>query len=100
MLEDGVQVQQYLNARLGLFVKIEEERQLLRGGGTNELVGIFGRSGVNTYTKLGTDDNATALARVLANTAGSSFLQPDTIIMQQTRPRSSQPASASSCAPG
>ena len=30
------------------------------------------------------DDNAVALARVLANTAGSSFLQPDTIIMHPT----------------
>jgi HK97 family phage major capsid protein len=81
LLEDAVQVQQYLNNRLSLFVRLEEERQLLRGGGTNELVGVFGRSGINTYTKLAADDNATALAKVLANTAGSAFLQPDTIIM-------------------
>jgi HK97 family phage major capsid protein len=84
LLEDGVQIQQYLNGRLSLFVKMEEERQLLRGAGTNELVGLFGRSGINTYTKLAADDNAVALAKVLANTAGSSFLQPDTIIMHPT----------------
>jgi HK97 family phage major capsid protein len=81
LLEDAVQIQTYLNSRLSLFVSLEEERQLLRGAGTNELVGVFGRSGINTYTKLATDDNATGLARVLANTAGSSFLTPDTIIM-------------------
>jgi HK97 family phage major capsid protein len=84
LLEDAVQVQAYLNNRLSMFVQLEEERQLLRGAGTNELVGIFGRSGINTYTKLGTDDNAVALARVIANTAGSSFLQPDTVIMHPT----------------
>jgi hypothetical protein len=83
LLEDAVSIQSYLNDRLGLFVRIEEERQLLRGvgSGSNELLGIFGRSGINTYTKLATDDNAVALARVIANTRGSSFLQPDTVIL-------------------
>ena len=74
-LEDAPSIQAYLNDRLTLFVKIEEERQLLRGNGTNELVGLFNRSGgqaINQYTKLAADDNATGLARVLANTAGSS----------------------------
>ena len=68
-------------------MKIEEERQLLRGNGTNELIGLFNRAGdqaINLYTKLAADDNATSLARVLANTAGSAFLQPDTIIMHPT----------------
>ena len=44
LLEDAASVQTYLNGRLTLFVSLEEERQLLRGAGTNELVGIFGRS--------------------------------------------------------
>jgi HK97 family phage major capsid protein len=86
-LEDAPSIQAYLNGRLTLFVSIEEERQLLRGNGTNELIGLFNRAGnqiINTYTKLAADDNATGLARVLANTAGSSFLQPDTIIMHPT----------------
>lgn len=83
ILEDAVQIQQYLNSRLTLFCTIEEERQLLRGTGTNELVGVFGRS-INTYTRLAADDNATSLARVISNTAGSSFLMPDTIIMHPT----------------
>jgi HK97 family phage major capsid protein len=84
LLEDSVSIQSYLNGRLSLFVRIEEERQLLRGTGTNELIGLFNRTGgqaINLYTKLAADDNATALAKVLANTAGSSFLVPDTIII-------------------
>jgi HK97 family phage major capsid protein len=82
LLEDAPSIQSYLNSRLSLFVKIEEERQLLRGAGTNELVGLMAAGrGINTYTRLAADDNATALARVLANTAGSSFLIPDTIIV-------------------
>jgi HK97 family phage major capsid protein len=84
LLEDAPSIQAYLNTRLTLFVKLEEERQLLRGAGTNELVGIFGRSGINQYTKLATDDNAVALAKVIANTAGSAFLAPDTIVMHPT----------------
>lgn len=84
--EDSPQVSAYLNSRLMLFVRMEEDRQLLRGAGSgsNEILGIFERSGINEYTKLATDDNATALARVLANTAGSAFVQPDTIIMHPT----------------
>jgi HK97 family phage major capsid protein len=82
LLEDASSIQAYLNSRLTLFVRVEEERQLLRGAGTNELVGLMNASrGINTYTKLGTDDNATSLARVIANTAGSAFVSPDAIIM-------------------
>jgi HK97 family phage major capsid protein len=84
LLEDAPSIQSYLNGRLGLFVKLEEERQLLRGAGTNELVGIFGRAGINQYTRLAADDNAVALAKVIANTAGSSFLAPDTVIIHPT----------------
>jgi HK97 family phage major capsid protein len=86
-LEDAPSIQSYLNGRLTLFVSIEEERQLLRGNGTNELIGLFNRSGgqaINLYTKLAADDNTVALARVIANTRGSSFLQPDTVIMHPT----------------
>jgi HK97 family phage major capsid protein len=55
---------------------------LLRGAGTNELVGIMnGARGINTYTKVAGDDNAVALAKVIANTAGSSFVEPTAIVM-------------------
>jgi Phage capsid family len=87
LLEDAPSIQSYLNGRLSLFISIEEERQLLRGlgAGSNELLGIFGRSGINTYTKLSTDDSVTAIARVIANTRGSSFLQPDAVIVHPTQ---------------
>jgi HK97 family phage major capsid protein len=84
MLEDAPSIQTYLNGRLTLFVRVEEERQLLRGAGaaSNELLGIVGAGrGINTYTKLAADDNAVALAKVIANTAGSAFVQPDTVIL-------------------
>jgi HK97 family phage major capsid protein len=84
MLEDGASIQSYLNGRLSLFVKVEEERQLLRGAGSgsNELLGIMGAGrGINGYTRLAADDNTVALAKVIANTAGSSFVQPDTVIL-------------------
>jgi HK97 family phage major capsid protein len=88
LLEDAPSIQSYLNGRLTLFVSIEEERQLLRGNGTNELIGLFNRSGaqaINLYTKAAADDSVTALARVIANTRGSSFLQPDTVILHPTQ---------------
>jgi len=84
MIEDAPSIQAYLNQRLTLFVRIEEERQLLRGNGTNELVGIFNRSGaqqINAYTKLAGDTNVEAVAKVIANTYGSSFVAPDTVVM-------------------
>jgi HK97 family phage major capsid protein len=84
LLEDAVSIQSYLNSRLNLFTTIEEERQLLRGAGTNELVGIFGRSGINQYTKLAADDNAVGLLKVLNGTRGSAFVEPDAIIMHPT----------------
>jgi HK97 family phage major capsid protein len=65
-----------------LFVRVEEERQLLRGTGTNELVGIMNAArGINTITKAAGDDNAVALAKVISDTAGSSFVEPTAILM-------------------
>jgi HK97 family phage major capsid protein len=84
LLEDAANVEQFVNSRLSLFVKIEEERQLLRGSGSPELAGLVGRSGVNVYTKLAGDDNAVAIAKVIANTRGSSSLEPSAIIMHPT----------------
>ena len=47
------QVQSYINGRLSLFVRIEEERQLLRGAGTDEIIGIMptgNTRGINIYS--------------------------------------------------
>ena len=77
MLEDAPSIQSYLNERLSLFVSIEVERQLLRGNGTNELIGLLNRAGnqaINTYTRIAADDNTVAIAKVIANTRGSANL--------------------------
>ena len=83
--DDAPAIQSYINSRLGLFVSLEVERQLLRGSGSPELAGLIGRAGVNTYTRLAADDNAVSLARVIANTRGSSFVEPDTVIMHPSQ---------------
>jgi HK97 family phage major capsid protein len=70
-----------IGGRVSLFVRIKEEEQLLRGGGTNDLVGLIGRSGVNPYSRGTVDNNAVCLAKVLGNRAGSSFVQPTGIAM-------------------
>lgn len=84
LLEDGPATQQFVSGRLTLFVKLEEERQLLRGGGTNELLGVFGRSGLNTYPRGTVDNNAVAIFKAMNGTRGSSFLEPDAVIMHPT----------------
>ena len=84
LIEDAPTIQNYLNSRLSLFCRAEEDRQLLRGTASPEVVGIFQRSGINLYGKAAGDDNATALAKAIANTAGSCYLQPDHVIMHPT----------------
>ena len=80
MLEDAASIEAYLNERLSLFVQTEEERQLLRGGGTNELVGLFSR-GINTYGRGTVEDNSVALLRAANGVRGSAFLEPDGVIL-------------------
>ena len=80
-LEDAPAIQTYINGRLTLFVRIEEERQLLRGAGGNELVGIFGRS-IST-TNAGTS-NADRIFRAAAGVRGSANLNPDFVVMHPT----------------
>lgn len=81
MLEDAQQTQGYVNGRLSLFVAIEDERQLVAGGGTNELVGLTGRSGVTTWGRGTVDSNAVALFKAMNGQRGSSFLEPSAIIL-------------------
>lgn len=85
LLEDAESFQGYLNGRLTNFISQEEERQLLRGAGTDELVGIVGRSGVNT---LGTAAAGTIMAEHILKAAvgsrGSAFIDPDTLVIHPT----------------
>jgi HK97 family phage major capsid protein len=81
LLEDAVSVQSYLNTRLQLFVRLEEERQVLRGAGTNELVGLFGRAGLLTYARGTVDNNAVAVLKAAAGYRGTVGLDADAVVM-------------------
>jgi HK97 family phage major capsid protein len=83
LFSDAPSVSTYLNSRLGMFVRIEEERQLLRGSGTNELLGIFGR-GINTYARGTVDNQAIALFKGMMGTRGSAHLDVDAIVCHPT----------------
>lgn len=86
MLEDFAQIRSYLDARLALFVKLQEEVQLLRGDGTGtNIVGILNRVGLAPTITQGTapsavDDNAMdAIYRQITAVRVGSFLEPDAI---------------------
>jgi HK97 family phage major capsid protein len=82
MLEDGPAVQSYINGRLSLFVRIEEERQIFRGAGTNELVGLFGRSApVYNYVAGTVDNKAVQLFKAFNSMRGSAFIEPEFAVM-------------------
>jgi hypothetical protein len=86
MLEDAPAIQSYINGRLSLFVKIEEERQLLRGtSGGNEVQGILTSRSVPVYaggTAVG--NKAVQLFKAMNGMRGSAFVEPDWIVMNPT----------------
>lgn len=84
MLADAPQIQAYINSRLTLFIKNTEEVQLLRGSGTAPNIQGFiaaGRTSVGTYYKTAAQDNARAILTAATGARGSSFLNPDAIVM-------------------
>lgn len=86
MLADAPAIQSYINGRLSLFVKIEEERQLLRGatGGT-EVQGLLTSRSVPVYaggTAVG--NKAVQLFKAMNGLRGSAFLEPDWILIHPT----------------
>lgn len=86
MLEDAPAVQSYINGRLSLFVQIEEERQLLRGAGTNEIIGIMptgNTRGINQYSGAGTATGGRAeiLFKAMTGQRGSALVEPDFIVL-------------------
>lgn len=86
MLEDAPQIRAYINSRLVLFVKQEEEQQLLTGNGTSpNLRGFIGTTrAIGTYTRGSVDDNVEALFKAINGTRGSSYLDPDAIVVHPT----------------
>lgn len=85
MLEDASQVRSYIDGRLSLFVKIEEERQLILGAGTNEIVGIKpsgNTRAINIYAGgTAAGDKAVQLFKALNGQRGSALLEPDFIVV-------------------
>lgn len=83
MIEDVPQLESYINARLALFVQIEEERQLLNGAGTNELVGLVSRipAANKGLRKAGANvTDADHIFRAISRVR-EAFLEPDAIVM-------------------
>jgi HK97 family phage major capsid protein len=83
MLEDAPAVQSYINGRLSLFVRIEEERQLLRGtSGGNEVQGILTSRNVPVYAGgTAAGNRAVQLFKAMNGLRGSAFLEPEWTVM-------------------
>jgi HK97 family phage major capsid protein len=83
MLEDAPAIQSYINGRLMLFVRIEEERQLLRGtSGGNEVQGLLTSRSVPVYAGgTAAGNKAIQLFKAMNGLRGSAFLEPDFIVL-------------------
>jgi len=83
MLEDAPAIQSYINGRLVLFVKIEEERQLIRGTqGGNEVQGLLTSRNVPVYAGgTAAGNKAVQLFKAMNGMRGSAFLETDWVVM-------------------
>lgn len=85
-LEDMEWLQLYLSGRLALFVRIEEEKQLLRGNSgttSTNLMGILNRTGLTTAEPVGSETYskiALAVHREITKVRVASFLDPDALV--------------------
>jgi HK97 family phage major capsid protein len=95
MLEDVAQIRSYLDNRLVLFVRHEEENQLLNGSGTAPAIrGILNRVGIQTGTRsaladttdetAGTTTIGNALYVAITNIRLNALVEPDGIVMHPT----------------
>lgn len=83
MLEDAPALMSYINARLSLFVALEEERQLLYGATAAEVAGLFGQIPANNkgMRKAGTVVNdADHIFRAMSRVR-EAYLEPDGIVI-------------------
>lgn len=83
LLEDGAAVQSYINGRLTLFVQIEEERQLLRGGAnTAEVQGMLTSRSVPVYSAgTAAGNKAEQLFKAMNSMRGSALIEPEWVIV-------------------
>lgn len=86
MIQDAPAIQSYINGRLSLFVRIEEERQLFRGtSGGNEVQGILTSRSVPVYAGGTAAGNyAEQMFKAMNGLRGSAFLEPEWVIMHPT----------------
>jgi HK97 family phage major capsid protein len=86
MLEDAPAIQSYINGRLILFVRIEEERQLIRGtSGGNEVQGLLTSRSVPVYAGgTAAGNKAVQTFKAMNGLRGSAFLEPEWIVMHPT----------------
>jgi HK97 family phage major capsid protein len=86
MLEDASQTRAYIDGRLSLFVGIEQERQVVRGAGTNDLVGIMDSTrGINIYAGgTAAGNKAVQLFKAMNGQRGSALIEPDWFLIHPT----------------
>jgi HK97 family phage major capsid protein len=96
LLEDGADVQAYLNDRLATFVSIQEDYQLLHGNGTApNLSGVFDRAGLRTYPRGTVDANHVAVFKAANGLRGSAFVEPTALIVNPANYQTSRLAADS-----
>lgn len=85
MLEDAPAIQSYINARLSLFVQIEEEDQLLNGNGSgNNIEGLIKRvpaANLDIASSASNANNADHIYAAITHVRTTSFLEPDAIVI-------------------
>jgi hypothetical protein len=86
LLEDAPLIQQFVNNQLSAFVRIESERQLLRGTqGGNEVQGLLTSRNVPVYAGgTAAGNKAVQLFKAMNGMRGSAFLEPDWIVLHPT----------------
>lgn len=85
MLEDVSFVRSYVDGRLTLFVRIQEETELLSGNGTApDLTGLLNRSGLTAAQAKGADTDIDAIYKEISKIQSSAFVDPSGIVMHPT----------------
>jgi len=85
MFEDVAALRSYIDARLALFVRIQEEAQLLTGSGVApNITGFLNRSGLTAAQALGADTRPDAIYKEITKIRVASFLEPDGIVLNPT----------------
>lgn len=85
MFEDVAQLRSYIDARLGLFVRIHEEAQLLTGSGVApQITGFLNRAGLTAAQALGADTAPDAIYKEITKIRVASFLEPTGIVINPT----------------